>query len=332
MGNSQRAPKDTEMADDGVLEGGSTGVRERAAAFAARAQANLRDLTQTIEQLTELLAQSEHELEDLRLIHETVVEHSTTIENELSETNEVLKRTNQQIHEELLVAAQVQTALLPRVPSDMEAELDIAVYHKQLTEVGGDYYDFFRMPGDRYAMGVFDISGHGASAALIMSFLKAQFTQVMEYLDTPQGIVEWVNKTSIDFLKEIRRYATINFVTFEEGFIRYVSGGGYGLVLHEGVPCLFNKKNHFLGLRLKPYQEFQLSFDVGDLMALYTDGMIEAQNNQGLDYGAHRLNELILRNRDKPVQEIVDLCVSDYESFREADSDDITLIVLRKKA
>jgi sigma-B regulation protein RsbU (phosphoserine phosphatase) len=236
------------------------------------------------------------------------------------------------IREDLAVARQVQMALLPKVFSDMDAELDVGVFHKQLTEVGGDYYDFFRLTGDRYAIGVFDISGHGVSAALIMAYLKAQFMQIMERLDTPQGIVDWVNKSSFNFLREVRRYATVNFVTFEPGSIRYVSGGGYGLLVRgDGTLHTFNKKNHFLGLRLKPYQEYLLPFDPGDVLALYTDGMVEAQNADGIDYSVRRLNDIVVRNAALPAQQIVDLCVADYERFRQQDSDDITLIVLRRR-
>lgn len=181
------------------------------------------------------------------------------------------------IRDDLDVAEQVQRALLPRMYATMAAELDLGVYHKQLTEVGGDYYDFFRTLDNRYAVGVFDISGHGVSSALVMSYLKAQFMTIMERLDTPQGIVEWVNKSSFEFLREVRKYATVNFVTFEENKLRYVCGGGFGLLLHGDQKHTFRKRNHFLGLRLKPYHEDVLPFGKGDLLALYTDGMVEAR-------------------------------------------------------
>jgi sigma-B regulation protein RsbU (phosphoserine phosphatase) len=98
----------------------------------------------------------------------------------------------------------------------MLEQLELAVYHKQMTEVGGDYYDFFRTRDGHYAIGVFDISGHGVSAALIMAFLKAQFMQTMEQVERPKDIVEWVNNASLAFLREVRRYATVNFVVFDE--------------------------------------------------------------------------------------------------------------------
>lgn len=236
------------------------------------------------------------------------------------------------IREDLEVARSVQSALLPRMYASMAAELELASYHKQLSEVGGDYYDFFRTPTDRYAIGVFDISGHGVSSALVMAYLKAQFMTIMERLDDPAEIVEWVNKASYDFLREVRKYATVNFVTFEERALRYVCGGGYGLLLGREAEHTFHKRNHFLGLRLKPYQQDELPFETGDILALYTDGMVEAQNAQGQDYTVRRLNDLVKRHRERPVQEIVDTIVADYQGFRDRDSDDITLLVMRKTA
>lgn len=250
----------------------------------------------------------------------------------LDEQERELARAYGIIQEDLSVAHNVQRALLPRVLGEMADEIEVAVYHKQLTEVGGDYYDFFRLPGGRFAIGVFDISGHGVSSALITAFLKAQFMQVMEHFDSPQGIVEWVNRTSFDFLREVRKYATVNLVTFDPEGIRYVSGGGYGYLLRgDQSSHQFEKKNHFLGLRLKPYREFSLPFASGDILALYTDGMVEAQNKQGIDYSVRRLNEVIARHRNDPCEDIVARCVEDYTAFRAQDTDDITLIVARRR-
>lgn len=157
----------------------------------------------------------------------------------LDEQERELQRAYNIIREDLEVAEQVQRALLPKLSPEMNRNLDVAVYHKQLHQVGGDYYDYFRTKEGRHAIALFDISGHGASAALIMSFLKAQFMHAMTIVDTPKAIVERVNHACYDFLREVRRYATVNFVVFHEGGLRYVSGGGYGLLLRGGQSYTF---------------------------------------------------------------------------------------------
>ena len=250
----------------------------------------------------------------------------------LDEQEQELARAYGIIQDDLLVGSQVQQALLPRDADALGPNFEVAIYHKQLTEVGGDYYDYFRTGSGNPAVGVFDISGHGVSAALVMAYLKAQFVQIMDRFDSPREIVEWVNNASYTFLRDVKKYATVNFVVFREDHIAYVAGGGFGLLVGQGKSSTFEKGQHFLGLRTKPFSEATLPFKTGDLLALYTDGIIEAQNSQSQDYTIRRLNNLIESNAHLSCQEILDVCLADYTKFREKDSDDITLLILRKVA
>jgi sigma-B regulation protein RsbU (phosphoserine phosphatase) len=249
----------------------------------------------------------------------------------LDEKERELERAYSIIQDDLSVASKIQAALLPELSKKMASEVDLAVYHKQLAEVGGDYYDYFSTCSGSDAIGIFDISGHGVSAALVMTYLKAQFMTILENLDSPKEIVEWVNSSSYDFLKAVKKYATVNFVVMNTTALRYVSGGGFGFLLSGKKSTVFEKRDAFLGLRRRPFHEYELPFRKGDLLAMYTDGMVEAQNDKGEDYTVGRLNNLITKNAKKPVKEIVDLCVEDYTKFRSKDSDDITLLILRKK-
>jgi phosphoserine phosphatase RsbU/P len=248
----------------------------------------------------------------------------------LGERERELAAAYQTIREDLEVAAQVQKALLPRMLPAMTQELELAVHQRQLSAVGGDYYDFFHVAAGRYAIGVFDISGHGVSSALVMSYLRAQLTSVTERLGSPQHIVEWVNRSALAFLREIRKYATVNFVTFEPQALRYVCGGGYGYLLGARGEHLFVKANHFLGLRDRPFREEVLPFTAGDLLCLYTDGIVEARDLEGRPYTTQRLHRLVAEHREREPQEIVDVIVADYEAFRARDSDDVTLLVMRR--
>lgn len=263
------------------------------------------------------------DFKELSMVHDSIIEHATSIENELELRSRI-------IGEDLQVARQVQEALLPEPTGLIASELEIAVYHKQLAEVGGDYYDFFNLPENRYAVGVYDISGHGVSSALIMAFLKAQFLFATTRLSTASEIVEWVNQSSYPFLRGVRRYATVNFVVFSDRFIRYVSGGGYGLLVRQGAPRTFNRIGNFIGLRVTPFREFELPFGPGDVLALYTDGVPEAQNANGESYSVQRVNDVIMRHQDEPVQTILDRCIEDYTKFRVEDGDDITMIIVRR--
>jgi sigma-B regulation protein RsbU (phosphoserine phosphatase) len=249
----------------------------------------------------------------------------------LDEKEQELERAYGIIQEDLEVAEKIQEGLLPVMQAQMKKELELAVYHKQLLKVGGDYFDYFKTKGGRYSIGVFDISGHGVSAALVMAYLKAQFMLVMEQFESPKDIVEWVNTASYDFLRSVKKYATINYVVFLKESIKYVCGGGFGL-LHDGKQTSsFVKRDHFLGLRKKPFHEYEVPFKKNDLLVLYTDGIIEAQNKKNEDYSVLRLKNLITKNVRKSVEDILSICVEDYQNFRREDADDITLIIIRKK-
>ena len=250
----------------------------------------------------------------------------------LDEKDRELERVYGIIQEDLKVAKQMQEGLLPNLTERMKSELELDVYHKQLLEVGGDYYDFFKLKGGSYAIGVFDISGHGVSAALVMTYLKAQFMRITDKFQSPKEIVEWVNSTSYSFLKSVKKYATINFVVFNKDKIRYACGGGFGLLVRGKKSYTFKKGDQFLGLRNKPFHEYELDFTKDNILALYTDGMIEAQNEKKEDYTVAKLNRIVIDNSKKPVDDILKFCLEDYQNFRTTDSDDITMLIMRKKA
>ena len=250
----------------------------------------------------------------------------------LDEKERELARAYAIIQEDLTVGRQVQQALQPKASGKMAAELDIAVYHKQLTEVGGDYYDFFKTKSGDYAIGVFDISGHGVSAALVMTYLKALFTQMMEIHDFPKEIVEEVNRSCFGFLREVKKYATVNFIVFGANSLTYTCAGGFGMLLRHGEPTLFQKRDNFLGLRERPFHQYTLPFEKGDFLVLYTDGIVEAKNANNEDYTVSRLNRLVSSTAEKGVEEVLRVCLDDYQSFRQKDTDDITFIALQKKA
>jgi phosphoserine phosphatase RsbU/P len=288
-------------------------------------EANLADFMESAGAIVDYIDKMKTDFDDLSLVHEAILDHATSIENDL-------ERHNRSIDDDLAVARQVQRALLPEASGAISSAFDMAIHHKQLQQVGGDYYDFFFLSGERHAIGVYDISGHGVSSALIMAFLKAQFAHATKRLDSPGAIVDWVNRSAYSFLREVRRYATVNFVMFTERFLRYVSGGGYGLLVRRGAPRLFNRVSNYIGLRVKPFHEFEMPFEENDVLALYTDGMFEAQDASGEIYSVQRLNDIVVKHSEEPVQAILDRCIDDYSRFRVQDADDITLIILRRCA
>lgn len=274
--------------------------------------------------LVDWIGKLQTEYDELRLMHESILEHATEIENEL-------ELHNRGINDDLAVAQKIQHALLPDVRYTIGQAFEVAIYHKQLSKVGGDFYDFFVLPDSSPALGVYDVSGHGISAALVTAYLKAQFAQATKQLRSPSAIVDWVNRSSYSFMREVRHYSSVNFVSFTKEFCRYVTGGGYGVLIRRGALKLFKRTNNVIGLVSMPFEEFELPFDASDTLALYTDGMFAAQEGSGSFYTARRLNEILMKYSEEPVQQLLDRCIKDYLSFRTEDADDVTLIILRRR-
>ena len=259
--------------------------------------------------------------ENLRLAYE-----------KLDDQERELEKAYAIIQEDLRVANQIQDALLPTLSPQLERQLEVAVYHRQLSQVGGDYYDFFETSSGRYAVGLFDISGHGVSAALAMALLRSQLIQAATNLSSPKAVADEVNSRVINFLRRVKKYATVNLVLFRPHSIRYVCGGGNGLLIHHDRAFTFTKRDHFLGLRDRPFNEHMLPFADGDLLAMYTDGIVEAQDEEENDYTVRRLNDLIRRRSERDVKDIMAECVEDFFAFCPEPQDDVTLLIMRKKA
>lgn len=256
-------------------------------------------------------------------------ENLTLAYEKLDEQEKELEHVYHCIQEDLNVAHGIQKALFPTLSREKSIPFELAFYNKQLDQVGGDYFDFFTTRQGYNAIGVFDISGHGVSAALIMAYLKSQFVLIMENMDSPKEIIEHINNISLPFFKQIKRYVTVNLVVFKNNVISYLCAGGFGMLIHDGEIHTFKKNHNFLGLRNGSFTEYTLPVLQNDLLVLYTDGIVEAQDRSQNDYSVKRLNDLIYQHRNKGVSEILNICLKDYTAFRQYDQDDITLLILR---
>ena len=143
--------------------------------------------------------------------------------------------------------------------------------------------------------------------------------------------MEEVNRSCFGFLREVKKYATVNFIVFGPDSLTYTCTSGFGMLLRHGERILFQKRDNFLGLREKPFHQNTLPFEKGDFLVLYTDGIVEAKNASNEDYTVSRLNRLASSTAEKGVAEVVRGCLEDYQNFREKDTDDITFIAVQKK-
>jgi sigma-B regulation protein RsbU (phosphoserine phosphatase) len=278
----------------------------------------------------ELNAYSNDDLEVLMLlasqvaiIIEKVMLHDQLIEKQRLET-------------QLEVARQVQLELLP--PRDPELEgFDISAYNFPTEEVSGDYYDWVRIYDDQIGIVIADVSGKGVPAALLMAFLRASLRAA-----THIGYAPHISMTKVNYLlwESIERN---QFVTAFYGIldatnrtIAYSNAGHNPALLMEadGTARFEERGGVPLGMfRDTRYYEYFENIEPGQMLVLYTDGVTEAMNLAGEEYGRDRLVEAVRQSRQLSAREMIDFIHRDVIEWTEGQGahDDVTFFIIKAR-
>jgi serine phosphatase RsbU (regulator of sigma subunit)/predicted enzyme related to lactoylglutathione lyase len=236
--------------------------------------------------------------------------------------------------QELEIAKRVQARLFPQTVPKL-ATLEYAGTCIQAREVGGDYYDFLDLGRERLGLVVGDTSGKGIGAALLMANLQANLrSQSAIALDQPQRFLRSVNQLFFENTGD-SAYATLFFGEYEDRTrrLRYANCGHYPLVVlrPDGAVERLDSTCTVLGL----FQEWDCSIaerqlSPGDILVLYTDGVIESCDQAGEEFGERRLVKAVQRNRRKAPEELLAAIVEEVRQFcRGEQHDDLTLIVAK---
>ena len=247
-----------------------------------------------------------------------------------AEKLEAERRTAQ----ELEIAKQVQARLFPQRVPQLKT-LDYAGLCIQAHDVGGDYYDFLTLGEGRLGLIIGDTSGKGIGAALLMANLQANVrSQSAVALDHPQRFLQSVNRLFYENTRD-SAYATLFLAEYndQQRSVRYVNCGHYSPLLLHADNTLEQLTSTSTVLGLFPdwscdVEERQLRS--GDILALYTDGIIEAFNDAGDEFGEQRLVEGLRQNGERPAEAIIGAIVDEVRRFSPREQhDDITLIVAK---
>ncbi len=250
---------------------------------------------------------------------------------------EVLEK--QQIERELMLAASIQQGLFPADLPQL-AGCDLAATSRPARQVGGDYYDALSAevasPLSRWLLCVADVSGKGIGASLLMSNIQATLRAL---LGREASLAELARVTNeLLYLNTPgNKYVTAILLAVDPatGWCSYVNGGhNEGLVLRasgevEWLPATGLALGLFPGMR---YDEPTLTLGDGDVVALYSDGVTEAQNAAEEEFGNDRLVAVVRRTSSEPAPRIVSAVLSAIDAFA-ADApqhDDITLMILKR--
>ena len=238
--------------------------------------------------------------------------------------------------QELEIAKQVQARLFPQCKPELKT-LEYAGICLQARQVGGDYFDFLNLGPQRLGLIIGDVSGKGIAAALLMANLQASLrSQSALAFDQPEVLLQSVNRLFYDNTGE-SAYASLFFADYDEATqrLRYVNCGHLSglLVRGDGKVDRLASTSMLLGL----FREWNCSIceqqlSSGDVLVLYTDGITEASNERGEEFGEQCLVESLLQHRDLPCQALLTAIVDRVQQFNfQEQHDDITAIVAKFK-
>jgi serine phosphatase RsbU (regulator of sigma subunit) len=236
--------------------------------------------------------------------------------------------------QELEIAKQVQARLFPQSQPALRT-LEYAGICIQARKVGGDYYDFLDLGGGRLGLVIGDIAGKGIAAALLMANLQANVrSQCAIALDQPQRLLRSVNQLFRENTPD-GSFATLFFAEYDDGAgrLRYANCGHLSALLLRSDDTMerLNSTATVLGV----FKEWDCGIEEcrvlpGDTLALYTDGITEAFDRAGDEFGEEQLCEALRRHRGLCSQELLGAVVEEVRRFSpQEQNDDITLIVAK---
>jgi sigma-B regulation protein RsbU (phosphoserine phosphatase) len=236
---------------------------------------------------------------------------------------------------QLKLAREVQAGLLPRVPPEL-AGYDLAGSNLPTWTIGGDYYDWIPLDDGRMGLVVADVSGKGIPAALIMATFRAALRAELRRGTAVTGAVSAVNRVLLESQGGSRFVTAVcGALDPASGRLEYVNcghnpplllrAGGAHEALDSGGPAL--------GLGIGGgFTPGEASLEPGDLLALYTDGVVEPASAEQEEFGLARLLEVLRRNATRPASDVVLAVVEATRRFsrRESYDDDFTMVVVKR--
>jgi serine phosphatase RsbU (regulator of sigma subunit) len=249
------------------------------------------------------------------------------------------EKEKQRLEEELRIARSIQLKLLPCDTFDTD-EFEIAAVNIPAAEIAGDYFDYFYKENAYLSLLVADVSGKGASAAFYMAELKGVINHLYREVMSPASLIAECHYSLKDSFEKIT-YITLNVAQFR------IPGKKFLLSRAGHTPALFFNAQENECLELHPYgmaiglstfarhklEEVELSYQKGDILLLFSDGLTEIMDEEEEMLGIDRVKRLILENHDLSAEAIKQKILDFSIEFSETgvSRDDLTFIILKVK-
>lgn len=243
----------------------------------------------------------------------------------------------ERLKQEIMVAQQMQKKLLPEQLPQFPS-LQLAASWEPSMEVGGDYYDYVNLQNNKVGLVVADVAGKGVSAAFYMAEVKGIFQSLSKLCSSPKELLIRANETLIGSL-ERRAFISLLYAVIDmsEGTIELARAGHCPMVYVSEKKQELIRPNG-LGLGLTNGELFRDSTDEtmiklidGDVCVFYTDGITEARNAAGEEYGYERILQVVSSNRHQTADYIKTTLLQEVKNHTGNLSyeDDMTLVVAK---
>ena len=250
---------------------------------------------------------------------------------------EIEKVARERLEKELELARQIQVGILPR---HLAAEgLELSAMMTTATEVGGDYYDVLPVQGGCW-IGIGDVSGHGVTSGLIMLMVQSVIAGIVakDPEASPREVVTILNRVLFENIRH--RLIKDDFVTLSLLRVssrRIVFAGAHEQFLvcrgKTGIAERIATPGTWLGVvpEIGTFTtETTIDLEPNDLVALYTDGITEARNTKGEQYGIERLGAALESFHGQPIEAVRDGVLDEVARWTSKVDDDATLVLLRR--
>jgi len=270
--------------------------------------------------------------DDLRLLSIIAVQSGQLIRNSQLQAEAMDKK---RLEFELSLARRIQLNLIPKA-APITSHLDIASYFNPAEEVGGDYYDYFSLGDQQIGIVIADVSGHGPSAAMMMTMVKGILHSIVQQFSSAEHSLSEINSI-IARIAPREIFITMMFLIFDlnKKVLRFSNAGHNPIIYfnHQTQSCqLVELKGCALNLLKNcDYELKEIAFQPNDLFLIYTDGVTEAADENHELFEEARLIQAIEEAASKSADDIIHLIKSSLLKFtgQVKQTDDVLIIAIK---
>ncbi|MBN1407270.1 MAG: SpoIIE family protein phosphatase [Calditrichaceae bacterium] len=239
----------------------------------------------------------------------------------------------ERLDKELQVASEIQQLIIPQSLPKIKG-LDISAVYVPCKEVSGDFYDIIKINENEYVFVVADVSGKGIPGAMLVSTMQAILKAYLEYSTDLKSIITKLNDRIIKNTTE-DRFITFFFGLYhaEKCTLTYINAGhNPPILIHNNTINRLEKGGIFIGCLPWDYEFETIQLRESSILALFTDGIVEAMNDNQEEFGEDRLIDIIKKGKSLAMEEVREQLIKQVKEHRggKALEDDLTLALFKR--